>query len=73
MSHPAHVWGALEDDGPVKHVARRPQPRRHPYPSGSSTRGRLGRVPNTIGLALVVATGGLAVFDIYLLASSGLH
>lgn len=34
---------------------------------------RLGRPPATVVVGLLVATGGVATFDLYLLASSGLH
>ena len=70
------TWGIVEHDEPIilvqRHPASHASPRRSPADRKSRT-GRLKRLPSTISLALVVFTSGLALFDLYLLASSGIH
>lgn len=81
MSHRV-TWGAVEHDGPITLVQRRPathqrppttHQRHGPRSAPGGTKGRLRGLPNTIVMALVLLTSGLAMLDLYLLVSSGLH
>jgi hypothetical protein len=53
---------------PVTGQLRRPPPSSRP-----GAIGRLRRLPSVIVFALVVITSSLAIMDLYLLVSSGLH
>ena len=67
-------WGEIDQD---HRVIVRPRPStsrgRRPHSVRRGATGRLRRLPSVIILGLVVITSALALIDLYLLASSGLH
>jgi hypothetical protein len=74
MSHSVS-WGAIDQDHRVI-VRQRPatsRGRRPPHSGRRGATGRLQRLPSVIVLGLVLITSTLAIMDLYLLASSGLH
>jgi hypothetical protein len=71
MSHV--IWGAVEHDDPIVVVQHSSSTHRHQRSLSKSRSRGLRRLPSMIVLALVVMTSSLALFDLYLLVSSGFH
>jgi len=72
MSH-GLTWGVIENDRPIVLVHQRSASRKRQASARGGARERLQRLPHAIGLVLVLATSALAMFDLYLLASSALR